>query len=94
MNNKLNANERKHLAMVKELPCGVCEAPGPSEAHHIEQGLQFLCIPLCPDCHRGSFNGHHGQRRIWKVLKKDEMSVLNDTIRRLTMPQSQKEPSW
>lgn len=94
MNNKLNAAERRHLAAVKELPCGVCDQPGPSEAHHIEQGFQYLCIPLCPDCHRGSFNGLHGQRRIWNVLKKTEHSVLNDTIRRLTMPQSQKEPSW
>lgn len=94
MNNKLNAAERRHLAAVKELPCGVCEQPGPSEAHHIEQEFQYLCIPLCPDCHRGAFNGLHGQRRIWKVLKKTEQSVLNDTIRRLTMPEPHKESSW
>lgn len=75
--------ERDYLARVKSLPCGVCGQAGPSEAHHIEQGMHFLCIPLCEDCHRGGFNGLHGQRRIWSVLKKTEQSVLNDTIARL-----------
>ncbi len=68
---------------MKELACGVCNAPGPSEAHHVEQHQQYLCIPLCPDCHRGSFNGLHGQRRIWGVRKLTEMDVLNETLRSL-----------
>ncbi len=84
MNNKLTARERRYLSVVKEMPCGVCGASGPSDAHHIEQGKQFLCIPLCKDCHQGAHNGIHGQRRIWNVLKKTELSVLNDTIDKLT----------
>lgn len=84
MNNKLSALERVHLARIKEMPCGVCGAAGPSDAHHIEQGRQYLCIPLCKDCHQGSHNGIHGQARIWAVYKKTELSVLNDTIKRLT----------
>jgi len=83
MNNKLTSSQRKHLAAVKSLECGVCGATGPSDAHHIEQGLQFTCIPLCKDCHQGSFNGIHGQKRIWNVMKKTEMTVLNDTIEKL-----------
>lgn len=83
MNNQLTPKERKHLQSVKELRCGVCGASGPSDAHHIEQGLQYVCIPLCKDCHQGAFNGIHGQQRIWKVLKKTELTVLNDTIRQL-----------
>lgn len=83
MLNKLNAKEREHLALVKELPCSVCDAPGPSEAHHIEQHKQYLCIPLCESCHRSNFNGIHGQARIWKVLKKTEMSCLNETVKTL-----------
>ena len=71
------------MLAVKELPCGVCDAPAPSEAHHIMQGEHYLCIPLCPDCHRGSYNGLHGQQRIWQVLKKTEMTVLNETIKKL-----------
>lgn len=83
MNNKLTAKERLHLARVKELPCGVCGAEGPSDAHHIKQGLQYLTIPLCKDCHQGSHNGIHGQARIWAVYKHTEMTVLDDTVRQL-----------
>lgn len=88
MNNKISAIERVHLARIKEMDCGVCGASGPSDAHHVEQHMQFTCIPLCKDCHQGSHNGIHGRRSIWNVLKKTELSVLNDTIRQLTMGKS------
>lgn len=83
MLNKLTKREREHLARVKELPCSVCEASGPSEAHHIKQGLQYTCIPLCQDCHRGSLNGLHGQKRMWSLMKMDELDALNLTVQRL-----------
>ena len=83
MNNRLNDRERLHLARVKELPCSICDAPGPSEAHHIEQGLQYTCVALCVDCHRGPILGIHGQRRAWQVRKMTELDALNVTIRRL-----------
>lgn len=83
MNNKLSQKERLHLARVKELSCSVCDTPGPSEAHHIEQGLQYTCVALCPDCHRGSFNGIHGQKRMWSVMKMNELDALNVTLKRL-----------
>ena len=79
----ITAAERRHLAWVKEQSCIVCDADGPSDAHHIEQQKHFLALPLCKDCHQGSFNGIHGQRRIWNVLKKTELSCLNDLISRL-----------
>ncbi len=83
MNNKLNAKERRHLAAVKSLPCSVCDTPGLSEAHHIEQGLQYTCVALCPDCHRGPLLGLHGQRRMWAIKKMKELDALNVTIQRL-----------
>jgi hypothetical protein len=83
MNNKPTKREREHLAKIKEMACGVCDAAAPSDAHHIVQHEQYLCIPLCKDCHQGSFNGIHGQARIWSVYKKTEMSVLNETLRNL-----------
>lgn len=85
MNSKPNKDESRHMGEVKNLPCSVCDAPAPSDAHHIEQGLHYLCIPLCKDCHQGSFNGIHGQKRVWNVLKKTEHSCLNDTIRKLSL---------
>jgi len=83
MNNKLNARERLHLARVKSLPCSVCEAPPPSEAHHYKQGLQYTCIALCVDCHRNPVLGWHGQKRAWSIAKMDQIEALNETIRRL-----------
>lgn len=79
----ISADARKHLAAIKSLPCGVCGAAGPSDAHHIEQGLHFLCIPLCKDCHQGSHNGFHGRRAMWNVMKKTELSVLDETLKKL-----------
>lgn len=76
--------EGAYVARVANLSCGVCDAPAPSEVHEVEQGMWFTSMPLCADCHRGAFNGIHGQGRLWKVQKQTELSVLNDTIRRLS----------
>lgn len=83
MNNKLSAKERAHIQRVKELNCSVCDAPGPSDAHHIEQGLQFCVVALCKDCHQGSHNGIHGRRAMWNVMRMNELAALDVTIRRL-----------
>lgn len=75
--------ERQHIERIKSMPCGVCGQPGPSECHEINQGQWFTSMPLCADCHRGGFNGIHGQRRIWAALRLDELKVLNQTIGQL-----------
>ena len=79
MNNKLSAKERAHIGRVKLLPCSVCDAPGPSDGHHIEQKLQYCVVALCRSCH----NSLHGEKFIWKVKKMDELKALNVTIERL-----------
>lgn len=83
MNNSLNKAERAHLARVKELDCSVCDAPGPSEAHHIRQGDQYTAVALCMECHRGPSMGWHGGKIAWRVRKMDELQALNITIKRL-----------
>lgn len=83
MNNKPTPKERYHLTRVKELPCSVCDAPGPSDAHHIKQHRQYTCVALCKDCHQGAINGWHGQKRMWNLAKMDEMDALNVTLKRL-----------
>ena len=80
MNNKLSAKERAHIGRVKLLNCSVCNAHGPSDAHHIEQKLQYCVVALCRDCH----NSWHGTKAIWRVKKMDELSALDVTLRRLT----------
>ena len=77
------AAESEHLAAVKSSACVVCDHPPPVEAHHIVQGDHFTTVAVCEDCHRGSFNGWHGRRSLWKIKKMDEMSALNETLRRI-----------
>ena len=75
--------ERAHIERVKGLHCMVCGTHGPSEVHEIKQGQWFTSVPLCPDCHRGSLNGIHGQRNMWKVMRMDELDVLAKTVEAL-----------
>lgn len=79
---RMTAAERAHVSRVKSLPCSVCDAPGPSEAHEPEQGLWFCSIALCIECHRGT-HGWHGTKALWRVRKLDELSALNITLSRL-----------
>jgi hypothetical protein len=83
VNNTLTSKERAYVGLVKELPCSVCDAPPPSDAHHVKQHRQYTVVALCKDCHQGSFNGWHGQRRLWSVMKMDEQDALNVTIERV-----------
>jgi hypothetical protein len=78
----LTDREREHMLAVKGLPCSICSAPGPSEAHHIEQGLHFTTVALCVDCHRGPY-GWHGTKALWRIRKMDELDALNVTLGRL-----------
>ncbi len=73
-------SESDHIAFVKGQPCVVCDQEGPSDAHEIEQGFWWTSIPLCRDCHQGSHNGIHGQKRIWLVKKMTELSALNQFL--------------
>ena len=83
MNNKLTAKQRLHIGRVKGLPCSVCDASPPSAAHHVKQHQQYTVVALCTDCHQGSFNGWHGQKRMWSIKKMDELDALAVTIERL-----------
>ncbi len=82
-NKRTTAAERRHLAAVKELSCSVCDAPGPSEAHHVDQSCAWTCIALCEECHRDDEMGWHGRKTAWRIRKMDEMDALGVTIQRL-----------
>jgi hypothetical protein len=79
----MRVSEEEHVARIKSMPCVVCDASAPSDAHELDQGQWFTAIPLCRDCHQGGFNGIHGQARIWAVKKMTELSALNETLRRI-----------
>jgi len=76
------AVEKRHIARVKSLPCSVCDAPGPSEAHEQKQGAWFTSVALCSECHRDDNMGWHGQRRAWKIRKMEIGDALDITLRR------------
>ena len=84
MNINLTAKQKAYVGFVKLLPCSVCDAEGPSDAHHIKQGNHYTCVALCKDCHQGSMLGWHGQKRAWSIRKMDELDALNATISRLS----------
>lgn len=82
--------EKRHLNRVASLPCGVCEALGPSCVHHIREGQgmsqranHFLTVPLCHECHQGK-HGIHGDRSAWRLRKLTELDVLADTFRQIS----------
>lgn len=92
MNNKIPPKARAHYARVKALPCSVCDATGPSDAHHIKQNQHYTIVALCKDCHQGSLMGWHGQKRMWAIKKMDEMDALAVTIERLEDERSRHTP--
>lgn len=78
------------MEKVASLDCILC-GKRPVELHHIREGQgaaqrapDVLCLPLCPDCHRGN-NGVHGLGRkgFYARYKRDELDLLADTIERL-----------
>ncbi len=75
--------ESAHIEAVKMLPCSVCDTPGPSDAHHINQGDHFTVVALCKDCHQGSENGWHGRKTMWRIREFDELAALNVTLSRV-----------
>lgn len=83
-------NERQYITKIKNMPCALCSASAPSDAHHLREGMgmaqrnsDYLTIPLCKDCHQGSHNGIHGARALWNVLKKTELDLLAETIAKI-----------
>ena len=79
----LDLAEQRHIERVKALPCSVCDADAPSDAHHIDQRESYTVVALCKDCHQGALLGWHGQKRAWLIRKMDELGALGVTIRRL-----------
>ena len=83
----MTKSESDHIQRIKSLPCGVCFAPAPSDAHHLTDcGRRighFITIPLCKSCHQDSDNGIHGNKTMWRIMKKTELGVLNETIAKI-----------
>lgn len=85
----MTTKEQRHIELVKSLPCCLCDAAGPSDAHHILEGRipgrkshDFCTIPLCKSCHQSDI-GIHGDKSMLKIMKENELNLLGETIRRI-----------
>ena len=74
------AEERLHIERIKSMPCVLCEAPGPSDAHHIRQRSHFYTVPLCRACH----DSWHGTKDLWRIKKWDELDAFAATMERIS----------
>lgn len=81
---------KRHLSRVAALGCVICRRLGmsdtPAEIHHprfaagmAQRASDWLAIPLCAECHRGS-RGIHGDRSVLRQIKCDEPALLADVI--------------
>lgn len=69
---RATADEKRHLARVKELPCCIClpdEQKTPTEVHHLLQGgrriSHYHTIPLCRDHHNDVSKYSIMMRALW-----------------------------
>ncbi|WP_460821516.1 hypothetical protein [Lysobacter olei] len=79
--------EAAHLAAVKSVACVTCDAPAPSEAHHVVQGDHWTCIALCQPCHTGK-GGIHGDQTMLRLRYRiggtaGELAAINETLGRV-----------
>jgi hypothetical protein len=80
-------DESAHLAAVKSCACVTCDAPAPSEAHHVVQGDHYTTVALCQPCHRGP-RGIHGDQTMLRLRFRSagthgELRAINETMRRV-----------
>lgn len=71
--NGATAEELAYLLAVKFLPCCICNAPPPSDAHHCfsqrfgqKKSSHFHTIPLCKNCHQVGLLAIHNNKRAWE----------------------------
>lgn len=69
-------NCKKHLALIRKLPCCVTGLPGPSDPHHLREGLAHergigrkatdrWAVPLCRQLHDEAHRVGSRQEREW-----------------------------
>lgn len=92
---KATRAESAYMGRIKQMGCICCCMLGRmqtsvTDVHHIRTGQggaqragNFLVLPLChDDCHQGK-NGVHGDKTYLRILKMDELALLNATLERL-----------
>ena len=76
-----------YMGKVKQLPCAVCRAPAPSDAHHVicgrygtRKASDFDVIPLCAPCHRYPHPGAiHTNKTAWVERNGSDTDYIEQT---------------
>lgn len=87
MRKQATLKEKLFMSAVKGLPCIICSAPPPSEAHHVcDTGRRLgnmFCLPLCTKCHRGN-DGFSGiNRTAWDKSLNNQLFLLRVVCKKL-----------
>lgn len=76
----------EYIGKVKQLPCVICEAPAPSDAHHCFHGRygsrkvdDFSVIPLCKACHQDGPNAIHRGKQSWLMRNGPDYGYIEQT---------------
>lgn len=75
-----------YMAKVKQLPCCVCSAPAPSDAHHVihdrystRKADDFSVIPLCKNCHQVGPLAIHNGKQSWRERNGPDHGYIEQT---------------
>lgn len=79
------ARDPARLARVKQLPCVICKAPPPSDAHHCihdrhgqRKAPDAETIPLCKAHHQDGPDAIHNGKRTWREKYGPDHSYLKE----------------
>ena len=77
---------REYMGLVKQLPCAVCSAAGPSDAHHVFHGRygtrkasDFDIIPLCKRHHQDGPDAIHNIKETWAARHGPDYGYIEQT---------------
>lgn len=91
------ARSLAYMGIIKEMPCIVCNAPGPSDAHHAICGRygqtkssDFHTLPLCKLHHQGAEGIHRG-KKTWVSQWGQDYDLLPEVARRLRQDEGWRE---
>ena len=80
----------RYMNDVKHLPCCICNAPPPSDAHHCFHGRfsakkagDLDVIPLCKSCHQTGPDSIHNAKAAWAAKHGPDHSYIKQTRNRV-----------
>ena len=78
----------EYMSKVKMLPCAICGAPPPNDAHHVihdryssRKASDFDTIPLCKAHHQNGPDAIHNGKETWREKYGPDHSYIEQTKR-------------